>query len=165
MKHIKTFSFTICCMLLFTTCASMKAPIIQQFESIDTYKYVFITPTTEVTYSSSGIVGGTYGVIGASSKRTINPSDVITGILLKQGYIRLPKLNPELLDKTLIVNYGESGTRKVNLGTSKEITIQFLSARTYKPICVCTAEGQGSTEVDDVRIAINRALGPLFNNK
>lgn len=143
-------------------CASMRAPIIQKIESMDSYKYIYITPTTELTSSSSGVWGNKYGVYGSGSTKSLNPSDIISGIFLKQGYIRLPELNPQLLDETLIVNYGESGRRNVNLGYSIEVTIQFLSAKTKKPICICTAEGQGSTEADDIRIAINRALKPLF---
>ena len=65
----------------------------------------------------------------------------------------------------MIVNFGESGRRNVNLGYSTEVTIQFISADTQRPICTCTAEGQGSTEADDVRKAIQRALDPLFNSK
>ena len=76
--------------------------------------------------------------------------------------IRLPELDPELLDKTLVVNYGESGRRNLNFGYLIEVTIQFLQARTHSVVCICTAEGQGSTEADDIRIAINRALEPLF---
>ena len=49
-------------------------------------------------------------------------------MLLKQGMISLPELDPELLDKTLVVNYGESGRRNLNLGYSIEVTIQFLQA-------------------------------------
>lgn len=146
-------------------CASMKAPIINQIESIESYKYVYITPTSELISGSSGVYGGAYGVYGGGSTKTINPSDVISGILLKQGYIRLPELKQELIDKTLIVNYGESGRRNLNLGYSIEVTIQFLSAKTNMPVCICTAEGQGSTEADDIRIAINRALTPLFKDK
>ena len=87
---------------------------------------------------------------------------MISGILIKQGFVRLPELNPQILDETLIVNYGESGRRNLNFGYSIEVTIQFVSAKTNQPVCVCTAEGQGSTEADDIRIAINRALTPLF---
>ena len=43
-----------------------------------------------------------------------------------------------------------------------EITLQFVSALDHSLICVTTAEGQGSTEADDIRIAINRALEALF---
>lgn len=164
---MKKFFYLVLVAVIMVACASMKAPIINQIESLDNYKYIYITPTSELISGSSGIYGGKYGVYGGGSTKTINPSDVISGIMLKQGYIRLPELNPELLDKTLIVNYGESGRRNVNLGYSIEVTIQFLSARTNMPVCICTAEGQGSTEADDIRIAINRALAPLFkgNNK
>lgn len=148
--------------LLFNSCASMRAPVIQKIESMDSYKYVYITPTTGLTSSASGVYGNQYGIYGGSSTKSINPSDVISGILIRNGYIRLPELNPQLLDETLIVNYGESGRRNVNLGYSIEVTIQFLSAKTNKPVCICTAEGQGSTEADDIRKAINRALKPLF---
>ena len=164
MKRVKLFLFIVLNLLL-VSCASMKAPIINQIESFDGYKYVYITPTSELTSGSSGVYGGKYGVYGGGSTKTINPSDVISGILLKQGYIRLPEIKPELLEQTLIVNYGESGRRNVNLGYSIEITIQFLSAKTNMPVCICTAEGQGSTEADDIRIAINRAMSPLFKNK
>ena len=159
---MKKFFYLVLVAVIMVACASMKAPIINQIESLDNYKYIYITPTSELTSGSSGIYGGKYGLYGGGSTKTINPSDVISGIMLKQGYIRLPELNPELLDKTLIVNYGESGRRNVNLGYSIEVTIQFLSARTNMPVCICTAEGQGSTEADDIRIAINRALAPLF---
>ena len=154
-KVLCSFSFIfVLSSLLLVSCASMKAPIINQIGSMDGFKYVYITPTSEVT---SGSIANSYGVT-----KTLNPSDVISGLLIKQGFIRLPELNPQLLDETLIVNYGESGRRNVNLGYSIEVTIQFLSAKNNMPVCVCTAEGQGTTEADDIRIAINRALKPLF---
>ena len=133
-----------------------------QVQPIRDYRYFYITPTTELVSTSGGVYGGQYGVFGSSSTNTMNPSDVISGILLKHGFIRLPELNPELLEETLIVNYGESGRRNLNLGYALEVTIQFLSAKTNSVVCVCTAEGQGETEGDDIRIAINRALTPLF---
>lgn len=146
-------------------CGSLKAPIIQQYEPINSYSYFYITPTAELTSSSGGVYGSQYGIYGASATKTINPGDVISGTLIKQGMVRLPSLDQDLLDKTLIVNYGESGRRNLNLGYTIEVTIQFLSAKTRSVVCVCTAEGQGSTESDDIRIAINRALAPLFKSK
>ena len=70
--------------------------------------------------------------------------------------------NPELAKETLIVNYGESGRRNRGLGYTIEVTIQFISAYTHEMFCSCTAEGQGSTEADDIRQAIKRALDGLF---
>lgn len=66
-------------------------------------------------------------------------------------------------DETLIINYGESGTRKTGWGGNAiEVTIQFLSAKSNTLVCSCTAEGQDSTEADDIREAINRCLDELL---
>ncbi|MBQ6037076.1 MAG: hypothetical protein IJL37_00230 [Bacteroidaceae bacterium] len=162
MKYYKLFIFLISSTILFVACGSLKKPVIQQNEPLTSYKYFYITPTTELTSGTGGVYGGQYGVYGGSSTKTINPSDIIAGTLLKQGFIRLPELDTQLLSETLLVNYGESGRRSLNLGYSIEVTIQFLAAQTHSVVCICTAEGQGSTEADDIRIAINRALSPLF---
>ena len=147
-------------------CASMKPPVIQTFDSnqsIFDYRYFYITPTNDYT-SSTGVYGTQYGMYGGITKTT-NPSSVISGILIKNGFIQLNEINPDRLKETMIVNFGETGRRNVNLGYSIEITIQFISADSNNPICVCTAEGQGETEADDIRKAITRALEPLFKSK
>ncbi len=129
------------------------------------YKYAYIPQTKELTSSAGGAYGGQYGIYGASTTKSVNPSDVIAGILIKEGYIILPELKSNLSDETLIVNYGESGTRNRGLGYTIEVTIQFISAKTSEMICSCTAEGQGETEADDIRQAITRALSELFTEK
>lgn len=161
MKRIYLFTIAIIGILFLNSCGSLKAPVIHQFRSIDGYKYVYITPTAEVT-SSTGVAYAIGNGLYGNTSKTINPSDVISGIFLKNGFIRLPELKPELLDQTIVVNYGESGRRNKGLGYTIEVTIQILSAKTSEPICICTAEGQGETEADDVRIAIIRALTPIF---
>ncbi len=162
MKHLLSIASIVFCTIILVGCGSLKSPVIQQNESISSYRYFYITPTSELTSSSGGVYGSQYGIYGGSMTKSLNPSDVITGILLKRGMVRLPELDPSLLEKTLIVNYGESGRRNLNLGYSIEVTIQFLQAKTHAVVCICTAEGQGSTEADDIRIAINRALEPLY---
>lgn len=163
MKRIYFFTIAIIGVLLLNSCGSLKAPTIRQFSSIDGYRYVFITPTAELT-SSTGVAYAIGNGLYGNTSKTINPSDVISGVFLKNGFIRLPELKPEFLDQTVVVNYGESGRRNKGLGYTIEVTIQVLSARTNEPICICTAEGQGETEADDVRIAINRALSTIFDN-
>jgi len=118
-----------------------------------------------LTSSTGGTYGGQYGIYGSSTTKSVNPSDVIAGILIKEGYVILPKLKSELSNETLIVNYGESGRRNRGLGYTIEVTIQFISAKTNEMICSCTAEGQGETEADDIRQAIKRALSSLFPQK
>jgi hypothetical protein len=147
-----------CITFLLTSCASMRPTVVNKVTSLDNYTCFYITPTQELTSSSGASISGQY----YSTSKTINPSDVIAGTLIKRGFLRLPELDKDKLDKTFVVNYGESGRRNVNLGYSIEITLQFISALDHSLICVTTAEGQGSTEADDIRIAINRALEALF---
>ena len=127
--------------------------------SIYNYNYIYLTSTSSVTSSSGYMLEGQY----YSTGKTVVPSDIITGILTKEGFIRLPEIKPELIDYTLIVNYGESGKRSTGLGGyTLEVTIQFVSAKSSSLVCSCTAEGRGTTEADDIRQAISRCLDELI---
>jgi hypothetical protein len=140
-------------------CASLKPPTSIKNGTIENYKYIYINPTSSLTSSAGATIGGQY----YSSSKSVNPSDVMTGVLSKEGFIRLSELKPELLEVTIIVNYGESGRRKTGLGGyTIEVTIQFISAKSNTLICSCTAEGQGETEADDIRQAIARCLNELI---
>jgi hypothetical protein len=164
MKGIRVLTI-ILISVLGNSCAILKAPVITKNDSLEGYKYIFIPPTQNLTSTTGGVYGGNYGVYGSNSSKSVNPSDVISGKLSKEGFIRLPELKPELLDKTLIVNYGESGRRNVAGGLGGytiEVTIQFISAKSNTLVCSCTAEEQGETEVDDIRKAIHRCLSALF---
>lgn len=147
------------------SCAPLRLPVIVKNAPIETYKYAYISPTKELTSSSGGTYGGQYGIYGSSTTKSVNPSDVIAGVLIKEGFIILPELKSELSNETLIVNYGESGRRNRGLGYTIEVTIQFISAESKQMICSCTAEGQGETEADDIRQAIRRALEGVFPKK
>ena len=140
-------------------CASLKPATSIKNGSVENYKYIYISPTNSLTSGSGATIGGQF----YSSSKTVNPSDVITGLLTKNGFIKLPELKPELTDETIIVNYGESGKRNTGLGGyTIEVTIQFISAKSNKLLCSCTAEGQGSTEADDIRQAITRCLNEIL---
>jgi hypothetical protein len=108
------------------------------------------------------VYGGVYGTYGSSSSKTFNPSDAIAGLLIKEGFIRIPTLKPEIEKETIIINYGESNRHSRGWGYTIEVAIQFISASNHEKICGCFAEGQGETEVDDVRKAINRCMEALF---
>lgn len=164
MNTIKKVFFVICLMSVIN-CTPLRSPVIVKKAPIETFKYAYISPTKELTTSSGRTYGGQYGIYGASTTKSVNPSDVIAGALIKEGFIILPELKSELSNETLIVNYGESGRRNRGLGYTIEVTIQFISAETKQMICSCTAEGQGETEVDDIRQAIRRALEGLFSKK
>ena len=150
--------------VLFFSCTTLLLPASTiKNSSTENYKYIYITPTKELTSSSGGVYGGAYGVYGSTQSKSVNPSDVISGLLTKKGFIRLPELKEELNDKILIVNYGESGKRNTGMGGyTIEVTIQFVSGKSSELVCSCTAEGQGTTEADDIRQAINRCIVALF---
>ncbi len=149
--------------LLFASCVTLQPVNVTRNASLDNYTYFYITPTETKTGSSGGVYGNGYGVYGSSRSKSTNPADIITGYLIKRGLIRLPEIKSDLADKTMIINYGETGRRSTGLGGyTIEITMQILSAKTNEVICVVTGEGQGETEADDIRIAINRCLEEIY---
>ena len=164
MKIIKIIAIILASIFI-NSCAPLKTPIVIKNDNIKDYKYIFISSTGNLISSSGGVYGGSYGTYGSTVSKSVNPRDVITGILSKEGFIIIPELKPELIDETLIVNYGESGRRNRGLGYTIEVTIQFISAKSNALICSCTAEGQGETEADDIRQAISRCLNSLLSEE
>jgi hypothetical protein len=144
--------------ILISSCAPLKPATVIKNSTTENYKYIYISPTNSLTSSTGATYGGQY----YSTSKSVNPADVITGILTKEGFIRLPELKSELIDETLIVNYGESGRRNRGLGYTIEVTIQFVSGKSNELISSCSAEGQGATEADDIRQAINRCLSAIL---
>ena len=159
MKTIRFYFFITSFLFILSGCRALKAPVIVGNVPAQTYQYVYIQPTTELTSGASNLY------TGAMMTKSVNPSDVIAGELIKNGFVILPELKPELIDRTLIVNYGESDRHNRGLGYTIEVTIQFISAKSHEVVCTCTAEGQGETEADDIRQAIRRALSSLFEQK
>lgn len=148
--------------LVVTGC--LKPPTISKQSSIENYEYALIPNTNSLSSGTGGVYGNEYGVYGSSVSKSVNPRDVIQGVLLKKGMVTVPEIKPDLVHKTLIVNYGESGKRYVAgglWGYTLEVTIKFIDAESYETIYACTAEGQGSTEADDIREAIGRCLSGL----
>ncbi len=173
-----------CSILMLGGCAPCIAelldPVSVKYAPVENFKYAYIPPTNgltsgtgkmSVSVSESGYGSGS----GSSKTKSVNPSDIIAGGLMKEGFIILPELTSELSNETLIVNYGESGRRDMwcydtfnygdYAGYAIEVTIQFISAETKQMICSCTAEGQGATEADDIRMAIRRCLSSLFSEE
>jgi len=155
----------ICTLFLFLNlasgCAVLKVPEIAKRGEINQYSFVVLPSAANLSSSSGGVYGNEYGVYGSSSSKEINPSNIIEGILLKKGLISTDTVTPENKDRTLIVKYGESGRRDVAGGLggyTLEVTIVFVAANTSEIIYSCVAEGQGETEVDDIREAIHRCL-------
>ncbi|WP_294427363.1 hypothetical protein [uncultured Treponema sp.] len=145
--------------LSFTSCVTLKDAEVTKTKDIREYKYIIVNSTETLNSSFGATVydGGYF-----STGKSVNPGDVISGYLIKKGFIILKEKENDLIDKTLIVNYGESGRRDVFWGYTTEVTIQFLTANTNEVVCVTTAEGIGDTEADDIKKAIARALDAVF---
>lgn len=148
---------------LFASCVTLQPVRVTRNASLSQFTHFYITPTEAKTGSSG--VGYNYGngIVVSSPSKSTNPADVISGYLIKRGLVRLPEIKSELADKTMIINYGETGRRSTGLGGyTIEVTLQVLSAKTNEVVCVVIGEGQGETEADDIRIAINRCLEEMY---
>lgn len=148
--------------LFLTSCVSLQPVQVTKNDALEKYTYFFITPTEPKTGSSGGIYWSPYGIFNSSSSKSTNPADIISGYLIKKGLIRLPEIKSELAEKTMIINYAETGRRTAGLGYAIEITLQIVSAETNQVICTLIGEGYGDTEADDIRIAINRCLEEMY---
>lgn len=164
MGHVMKFVLIISFIISVSGCAVLKKPSISKTGSVNDYQYALIPQSNSMNASSAAVYGNQYGIYGASTGKEVNPSATIEGILMKRGIIGIHEIRPDFEDKTLVVRYGESGKRIVAGGLggyTLEVTIMLLNARTYMPVYSCTAEGQGSTEVDDIREAIHRCLSEI----
>lgn len=155
--------------LLFITCSinscsyQLLAPIVSVHPTITHYAYVYIIPTNTITSGYDYDYSNSYLPSGIT--KSINPADIIAGDLMQRGYAVLPSLQEQNINKTMVVSYGETGTRTIGLfAYTKEIIIQFRDATTNELIASCKAEGIGSTEADDIQEAIRRALNAIFTN-
>lgn len=139
----------------------LNAPIVQRHSSLYNYAYVYVVPTAAVT-SSPGVYGGQYGVYGGAT-RTISPSEVIGGYLMKKGYTPIPSVTDDLADKTLVVSYGFTGRRKLGwFAYASCIIIQMRDAKTHQIVASCESEGCGSDETYDILQAITSGLNAIF---
>ena len=153
MRKIVNFTIVVATVLTLLSCGSVKyLPVsVSQRQSFSNYKYAYVD-----TYNSHG----TYSIHGC---------DVVAGLLMKKGYVILSynqylNMSASTAYNTMKVTYGEGGTRSVGFtgGYTREVTLQFVSAATNDLICVCTAEGMGSTERDDAEVAVTRCIQRLF---
>lgn len=160
--YLKRFLFLISATLCLVGCNyQLYAPIVEVKPAIAKYRYAYIIPTGSVT---SGLSSE-----GDGYTKSISPSEVIAGDLMQRGYSILPQINQDLIDKTMIVNYGEVGVRDIGYQIyTKEVIIQFRDAQSQDLICSGKAEGLvdflwgSSTEVDAVVFAIKKALDSIY---
>lgn len=161
MHKIYIFFLLIYIFTFFTGCALKPVDVIKNADYTK-YKFIYVSPTNTVTSSSESVYTGYNGyVYGSTYTQQANPSDIIAGFFMKKNFLLVNEIrNPE---NTIIINYGQSGKRNIagGLAYTLEVTIQLLDAKTHNLIFQCSAEGMGSTEAEDIRIAVNRCLDSL----
>lgn len=160
-KIIYTIFLLIYIFTFFTACALQPVEVIKNTDYTK-YKFIYVSPTNTVSSSNEAIYTGYNGyVYGSTYTQQTNPGDIITGFFMKKNFILVNEIrHPE---NTIIISYGQSGKRNIagGLAYTLEVTIQLLDAKTHKLIFQCSAEGMGSTEAEDIRIAVNRCLDSL----
>lgn len=158
---MKRLFFILAATCMLVGCGMLKVPTAEIKGDIHKYNYVYIIPTSGVT-SSAGVHGNQYGVYGGSTK-TINPSEVISGYLMKKGYATLPNVDPNLANNTMIVSYGYTGRRQLDFfAYASGVIIQFRDATTHELVATCEGEGCGADETADILEAIYSALDVIF---
>lgn len=143
---------------VFSSCVTLRPATVDRKKDLSMFSRVYIPPTQTIHGSTAIVVSG----MVLPYSQSVNPRDVIAGMLSKKGYIILNELDDRFRHETVIVNYGESNRRNFVLGYTIEVTLQFISASTGELVCTTTAEGCGSTEAADVKQAVTRALKALF---
>ena len=134
--------------------------------NLNKYIYAYVIPTSGVTSSSGGsgvVFGNKYGVFGSmgeGSTRTVNPSEKISGQLMKMGFTILPNPSPEFADNTIIVSYGYvDGEIDVFETASATILIQFRDAKTQELMASYETTGKGENQSTCISDAISTAMG------
>ena len=163
MKKILFFLFAA---LAMTGCAPLKQTVCSVQPTFYKYRYVYIMPTGSVTGSTGVYTSYIDDRVRGGVTRTTNPSDMMSGILMQKGFTILPQLDQNKLAETLVLSYGETGHRDVGflwLSNATSIILQFRDAQTNDLIASVEAEDSGSTEADNIRYAIQKALDAIFS--
>lgn len=162
MKTFKNLLLLLATTFVLASCGVPKHANISNIPDLSGYRYIYITPSSELSSSAGGAVGTPYGLFGSNVSKSVSPSDLIAGMFMKRG-VRLPEIKEDLKSRTIIINYGESGRTNRGLGSySIEVTLQLLNAQTLELICTSTAEGMGETESDDIRKATIKCVNAIF---
>ena len=151
--------------IVLTACGALKPTTCSVQPTFYKYRYVYIMPTGSVTGSTGVYTSYVDNRVHGGVTRTTNPSDMMSGYLMQKGLTILPQLDEAKKAETLVLSYGETDHRDVGflwLSTSTSIIIQFRDAQTNDLIASAEAEDYGSTEADNVRYALRKALDAIF---
>lgn len=157
---VKILKFICLLLSIFLYSCALKPVQVTKNTDFKQYRYAYINSSNTVTSVSSYT---DYNSHSHSYSQHVNPSEYIAGFLMKNDILIINQIKQP--KKTLIVNYGQSGKRNIAgglFGYTLEVTIQFIDASSHNLIAKCSAEGFGSSEVEDIRQAIGRCLQSLM---
>ncbi len=125
---------------------------------LNQYKYVYVIPTSGTT-SSSGIstsvhIWGPFFTTIGNGTSTANPSEVLSGFFMKEGFTVVPSITPEITNKALIVSYGFLGAD----GLYSKIILQVTDANTHETIASYETSGKALDEAEQVSRALDYAM-------
>lgn len=159
MKHL----ILLLSIIALSSCSVAKYSQFHQNKTLDGYHYFYVNETSSLTSGHGLVLGGSYGIGGGSTSNSVNPADVITGYMVKHGFVRVASDDEKHINQTIRITCGESGRISYGLGSSAlEMTIQFIDASNEEIILTSTAAGFGETLGDDVRIAIKHCMENIF---
>lgn len=120
------------------------------------YKYAYVMPTSGVT--SGGLRYDVFLGISGGPTITINPSEKISGYLMKLGYTILPTINPDMADKTMVVAYGNAEGEVSNYHAINNIVVQMRDAQTHALVLSIESSGFGQDEAEAIANALSKAM-------
>lgn len=156
MKRI--FIILAAAMMAVNAMGQLAPPKVEILGDLHPYRFAYIIPAGSVI-SSSGAGAVIGNVVVSSGTKTANPSEIIAGYLIKQGYTILPEIVPELAEETMIFAYGRTGTRPIGIfAYASKIIIQITNGKSHELLATIEAEGCGENETDDISQALYDAL-------
>ena len=153
MKNAELLLITLITTLLGGCAIATLPPTFNQSADIAKYRFIVI----EITPTISSM----YGRRGNLSTQEINPANLIEGLLLKKGLVRVASVAAETQEQTLLLRWGISGRRELPGAYIQEVTMLLLDAQSKQSAYKCTAEGLGATDADDIQKAIISCLSGL----
>lgn len=154
---MKKILITIICFLL-SSCSYNSIGRLYRSGNLSGYEYVYVKPTTQrsIGFCNNGHVVATI----------MSPSDMIVGEFMSMGFVALNDFpDSTLVQKTIVVAYGEKSVKKSGDRYRAEIVIQGLSCTDYKLLIAVDEVGYGNDEIEAIRDAIDRCFRKIIENR
>lgn len=151
---MKKILITIICFLL-SSCSYNSIGKLYRSGNISGYEYVYVKPTAQrsIGFCNNGHVVAT----------VMSPSDMIVGEFMSMGFVALNDFpDRTLVQKTIVVTYGEKSVNKTGVRYRADVVIQGMSAIDYKLVMTIEGTGYGDDEIEAIRNAIDMCFRKFY---